>query len=106
MNTPIALKDACDLQSLLSSSGLAGKCISAGRMVIVEINRPIEQLTAELSDLLKDQSSTVRDLIFRTVASNVRRYPDGKFKMDLLFHSRDDATTFLDVARSCAECPN
>ena len=73
MNTPIPLKDACELQNLLSSIGLAGKCISAGRMVIVEVNQPIEQLTAELSDLLKEQSGIARSSILRTVASCVRR---------------------------------
>ena len=102
MISPIPLKDACDLQSLLASNGLAGKCISAGRMVIVEINQPLEGLTVELSDLLKEQSGTTRISILRTVESCVRRYPDGKTKMDLLFHSREDATTFLDVARACA----
>ena len=102
MISPIPLKEACDLQSLLANNGLAGKCISAGRMVIVEINQPVERLTAELSDLLKEQSATSKISMLRTVESCVRRYPDGKFKMDLLFHSRDDATTFLNVARLCA----
>lgn len=106
MNSPIPLKDACDLQNLLATNGLVGKCISAGRMVIVEINHPLERLTAELSDLLKEQSGTAKTSLLQTVESCVRRYPDGKLKMDLLFHSRDDATIFLNVARSYAGSSN
>lgn len=100
MNASIPLKDACAMQTLLSKNRLAGPCVSAGHLVIVEINAPAETPPEQLAQLLKVGNSTVTDSVLKCFLSCVRRYPDKSLKMDLHFHSREDASTFLEIART------
>jgi hypothetical protein len=100
MNAPTPLKEACAVQTLLSKNGLTGACVSAGRLVIVEINAPADTSPEKLNQLLTVGNSTVTDSVLKSFLSCVRRYPDKSLKMDLHFHSREDASTFLEVARA------
>jgi hypothetical protein len=84
---------------LLAKNGLTGACVSAGRLVIVEINAPMEVPPEKLPELLAVENDTVPEPVLKTVLSCIRRYPDNSLKMDLHFHSREDATTFLQIAR-------
>lgn len=92
------------MQSLLDGSHLSGACVSAGRLVILELGVPIETPPEKLGDLLEKHTGRIPELVLQTLSSCVRRYPDGSLKMDLRFDSREDATKFLDIARASAAC--
>lgn len=100
MNAPIPLKDACAVQTLLSENGLTGACVSAGHLVIVEINAPADTAPEKLTTLLNVGNSKVADSVLKSCLSCVRQYPDKSLKMDLHFSSREEASTFLQVARA------
>jgi hypothetical protein len=99
MNPPIGFKDACELQNVLSASHLTGACVSAGRLVIVEVNVPAQTAVKELIGRLKAENKNLPESIGQSIASCVRKYPDGSLKIDLHFGSREEASTFLDIAR-------
>jgi hypothetical protein len=100
MTPPIGFREACELQTTLAANHLTGACVSAGRLVIVEVNVPAQTQVKELLGLLKTQNEPLPESIGQSIASCVRRYPDGSLKIDLHFGSREEASSFLDIARS------
>ena len=100
MNNPIGFKDACELQNTLAAHHLTGACVSAGRLVIVEVNTPPQTAVKDLLNQLKQKDQHLPESIGHSIASCVRRYPDGSLKIDLHFGSREEAATFLSIARS------
>jgi hypothetical protein len=100
MNSAIGLKDACEIQHLLSDNRLLGPCVSAGHLVIVEVNVPIGTGVDDLVGVLKRQTTTVSASALHSIPSHVRRYPDGSLKMDLRFDSQEDANKFVYIAKA------
>jgi len=99
MQSSIRFKDACELQELLSKHQLTGACVSAGHLVIVEVNVPTQTQTKEFVSRLNQQTGPLSDSVHRSITSCVRRYPDGSLKIDLHFGTREEASSFLEIAR-------
>ena len=99
MHSLINFDDACELQELLAKQQLTGPCVSAGRLVIVEVKVPADTQTTGLVSRLNEQNGPLSDSVHRSIASCVRRYPDGSLKIDLHFVTREEASSFLEIAR-------
>jgi hypothetical protein len=99
MQSCIRFNDACELQELLAKHQLTCSCISAGHLVIVGVKVPAQTQAKDFVSRLSEQSGPLSDSVHRSISSCVRRYPDGSLKIDLHFGTREEASSFMEIAR-------